>query len=122
MCIKTFQLQMKRLWKRPLRFGDTILLVQNMQQVEQCRSHRSYFPLAGFFTPACRQVLSHEPSHQELINAAKRKVSSGQPVGKMFDAVQIRSNGSRAISLALQIADISVGALAQNTRSERVTV
>ena len=40
-------------------------------------------------------------------------------LGKMFNAVQVRPNGSHAILQALQIADISIGALAQNTRSGR---
>ena len=122
MRIKAFQFQMNRLWRRPLRFGHTILLAQHMQQVKQRRSYRGCLPLAGFFTSACRQMLRHEPSHQELINAGKRKAFSGQPVSKMFNAVQVRPNSGRAVSLALQIADISVGALAQNTRSEPVTV
>lgn len=43
-------------------------------------------------------------------------------MGKMFNAVQVRPNSGCAILLALQIADISIGALAQNTRSEPVTV
>jgi hypothetical protein len=67
-------------------------------------------------------MLRHEPSHQEFINTGKREASSGQPVGKMFNAVQVRPNSGCAILLTLQIADISIGALAQNTRSEPVTV
>ena len=61
-------------------------------------------------------MLRHEPSHQEFINAGKREASSGQPVGKMFNAVQVGPNSGCAILLTLQIADISIGALAQNTR------
>jgi hypothetical protein len=78
--------------------------------------------LAAFFASAYRQMLRHEPSHQEFINAGKREASSGQPVGKMFNAVQVRPNSGCAILLTLQIADIRIGALAQNTRSEPVTV
>lgn len=122
MRIEAVQFQMNRLWRRPLRFGNTIRIAQHIQQVNQRRPYRSCLPLAGFFTSACRQMLRHEPSHQEFINARKREASSCQPVGKMFNAVQVRPNGSRAILQALQIADISIGALAQNTRSEPVTV
>ena len=43
-------------------------------------------------------------------------------MGKMFNAVKVGPNSGCAILLTLQIADISVGALAQNTRSEPVTV
>jgi hypothetical protein len=67
-------------------------------------------------------MLRHEPSHQKFINAGKREASSSQPVGKMLNAVQVRPNSGCAILLAPQIADIGSGALAQNTRSEPVTV
>ncbi len=90
--------------------------------MNQCRSYGVYAPLARSFTPAGRQMLGHEPSHQDLVNAAKAKTLARQPAGKMFNAVQVRPNCSGTISLVLQITDIRVGALAQNTRSEPVTV
>jgi hypothetical protein len=40
----------------------------------------------------------------------------------MLDAVKVSSNGRRAILVMLQIADIGVGAVSQNTRSNTVTI
>lgn len=118
MCIKTFQFQTDQLWGGPLRVGNTIPLAKDTQQVNQCWAYGGYRPLARFFTSAGRQMLGHKPSHQDLINAGKTKALAGQPVGKVFNAVQVRQNCRSTISLVLQITDICVGALAQNTRSE----
>jgi hypothetical protein len=66
-------------------------------------------------------MLYHEPPYQQLVNGAKRSLLIGQPLCEMLDAVEVRANSRSAVSVALQIADVSVGAPAQNTRSEPVS-
>jgi len=60
--------------------------------------------------------------HQQLVNGTKRNPPLGHPVREMLDAMEIGTNGRRAITVILQIADIRVGALTQNARSEPVTI
>jgi hypothetical protein len=43
-------------------------------------------------------------------------------VREMLDAVEVGTNSRRTIMVILQIADIRVGALTQNARSEPVTI
>jgi hypothetical protein len=67
-------------------------------------------------------MLCHETMHQQLVNGTKRNPPLGHPVREMLDAVEIGPNSRWAVTLILQIADIRVGALAQNARSEAVTI
>jgi hypothetical protein len=60
-------------------------------------------------------MLGHELVHQWLVKAAEHNAPFGYPASKMFDAVEISPNGQRTILVMLQIANIGVGTLAQNT-------
>jgi len=60
--------------------------------------------------------------HQRLVNGTKQNPPLGHPVREMLDAVKVSTNGRRAIPVILQMADIRVGALTQNARSEPLTI
>jgi hypothetical protein len=86
-----------------------------MKQVRQRWPHGSYATLTRVWTAAHRQMLGHELVHQRLVKAAEQNAPLGYPAGKMFDAVEISPNSQRTILVLLQIANIGVGTLAQNT-------
>ena len=108
--------------KRRLPFREIALFAQDVQQMGQCRPNRMYTALTRFRTPAHRKVPDHEPVHQALIETLEFDLSGGHPAGKMFDAVKVGANGSRAILMTPQIANVSIYTPPQNTGSEALTI
>jgi hypothetical protein len=119
--IKALQFLLDGLRNKRTRF-DTAFAPQYMQQVRQRRAHPRHAALAGAWTFARCQMPCHETVCQNFIDRAKRNSLLSHPVREMLDAMEVRPNSCRTITAILQIADISVGAPAQNARSEPVTI
>ena len=122
MRIEAIKFVLNRLRNLCLRFRDTAFTTQYMQKVCECRTHPAHAALTWAWTGARRQVLCHEAVYQQLVDGTKLNPPLGHPVREMLDAMEVGPNSRRAITLILQIADVSVGGLAQNARTEPITI